>query len=332
MSSQEVDRDVISKMKRVDSTLAAGTKAIVPVTAGVLQPHHPAIMEDTHDIPISEKLEALPFLSQENVRIDTEITQEDIDTIKKKAYVATLRDFDRWLINDYLKGVDDQVKKAWLLDVYPEWFDRQKEAIDSLNDVKKKYELLRLEGPTTLEEIYFMYAFERDASSYEGSIAHYALNGILGASSAADVKTKLGLKDDQYDPFVQKSFERGLFNTRKRFNQMFKQWMLVYNNDTAAMATDRPPIYGPSNTEVGMLNKQQLTRLSMPYAMVRNAHESEPAISQVSDSRYKNALKGHRSSLQPIELAPTKISNAWTSPASHVPFTPQFASGYNWLK
>jgi hypothetical protein len=314
--TQAIDGDVISKMKNVDRMLADEAIAVIPVAAGMNEPHHPTMIKDERTIPVSEKLMAAGYLgiNKRDIKIDAEITQEDIDTIKRKSYVATLRDFDRWLIEDYLGGVDDQVKKAWLLEVYPEWFERQKEAIDQLNDVKRRYEIMRIEGPTTLEDIYFMFKFEQDKDTYEGSIANYALSGILGAVP----KTSFGSEE-----VVQKSFERGLFNTRKRFNEMFRIWMTVHGNNATAAAAAKPARGPPSQQEFSRLNRVNVGALGQPYEQAAYNVSNSERVNATNIARVNPIRAGNRDG-----LTPRSVPNVFDG--RNVVKTPGFFSAMNW--
>lgn len=269
----DVDRNIQKVIKKVDKKLIDGIVPVIPVSSGVGAPEAPAMVDgDKSEPPISEKLryaETLLPAGHKPLQIQTEITQKDIDIIKRKAYVATLRDFDDWLIKTYLGGVNDQVKRAWLLEVYPGWFERQTEAISKLNDVKKKYELMKIDGPKSIEDIYFMYVYERDLHNYDGSLAYMSQKGILGIMSPNDYYAAAGQDPakpnaTEAETFYQKSFERGLFNTRKRNLEMFNVWMFA--NQNMGANADLSQVIGPK-PDKDKLEWAQTLANKMPYIL-----------------------------------------------------------------
>lgn len=204
-------------MKAVDKAVDDRTQNLVPNRLGVTGPDSVVDVGKHPTPPVTEKLQYLPLLVPGKTPvIHTEVTQEDIDIIKHKRYIALLRDFDHWLINVYMGGLDTEVKRAWLRNACPEWFQRQNEAIDLIHDVKRKYDILRgaNENQLSVEDCYFMFRYERELK--------YKFNEYTAMNLANSNQLGVFYQEQEPDALqVQTAFERGLFNTRRRFYEMY---------------------------------------------------------------------------------------------------------------
>lgn len=270
------DIDITKTMKRVDNKLLNMTANINPVDAGVTGPVHPTLVDgDKSEPPVLEKVRYARMLTGQDPRIDTVIKDEDIEIIKRKAYITTLKDFDRWLIKEYLGDVTDLNKRAWLRDVYPKWFERQQEAMEKLNDVKRKYEIMKIEGPITLEDIYFMYMYEKDLSRYGGSLVNMSNKKVLGLMSedeyrsAASETEAAATTTDKADKYYRKSFERGLFNSRKRTLDMAREMVLALSMGIPGDRVAEFPIAGPQYATPENVTTDEF-KLNYPYRAASN--------------------------------------------------------------
>jgi hypothetical protein len=72
-----------------------------------------------------------------------------------------------------------------------------------MNDVKKTYEIMRIEGPKTIEDLYFMYQFNKAAETHLGS-------------NLAIITTNNGNIPFTSDAYGNEQFDRGIFNMRRR--------------------------------------------------------------------------------------------------------------------
>lgn len=245
---QALADDTISKLKGVDNMLERqiNPKYVVPVVSGRNPPYGPGYYEDKQILPIEDKVHYAPALlgeSGNDPEITTEITNEDVKKMKNKAYIATLRDFDRWVV-EYMEGLglDQPQKKEWLRNVYPEFFERQVEAMKMLHDAQAKYEKLCVEGARTIEDMYFMYMFEKenlmDHSTQDGS-AQNELGGLYD-----------GRVDIDMDTIGNVAFERGIWNTRKRLVSMLTQWGIVSGHPNKDGKYEQDKYYlGPNFSE-----------------------------------------------------------------------------------
>lgn len=164
--------DIMQKLKKVESEQDGDMVHVVPVTAGPGIEHPMSIRSDEKEPDISEKLRFKNLLLPEgqDVRIDAKISDEDIEILEHKAYVAKTRDFYEWLVNSYLgydqKNLDDQ-GLAWLREHCPEYLDLQTKTMEKMNDDRTRYELIMLNGPTSLKDIMFCYVYDRERQNNE---------------------------------------------------------------------------------------------------------------------------------------------------------------------
>jgi hypothetical protein len=200
---------ILSTMKSVDKKLEGMNQEIVNTPAGD-RAYHPYLVEKTPDPSVMEKVKYSALLTGKEPEVRTTIDQEDIDILKRKAYITLIRDFDRWVIKDFLGALDSETKKAWLRETYPSFFTRQVETMKKLNDVKAKYEILKIEGPETIEDLYFMFTYENLAAqdTFKHSILNSDFYGITSEPDAAKMAS-----------FATKQFERGMFNLYERMQR-----------------------------------------------------------------------------------------------------------------
>jgi hypothetical protein len=222
------EEGVIEMMKRVDDKIIAKTDNVVAVDAGIQGPAHPVAAEllgaDKRVTQAIEKMTYAPILLSDAVNepleVTANITSEDLTSIKDKAYVAQLKDFNRWFVATQLgAGALTGPKKAYVQSIYPEFFEVQAEAIDKLNETRARYEKLQIDGCQTLEEIYFCFVFERDFMHEPGSVGALATlppNANAGQGPLLGIETKqlMGAR------LPTSTFERGLFSYSKELRKM----------------------------------------------------------------------------------------------------------------
>lgn len=203
-------KETISSLRNVDRSITRQLPAPVAVvheadtggTAG------PASYKHSPQPTVTERA-ALANEIGRPARIQVAVTDEDVKRAEEKAWLRVLWDFDTWVVKGYLQGLDGPAKKDWLKRHYPELFERMEEAINALNEAKAKYEKMKLDKINSLEDMWFMYTFERDVPFMENHIFSM-MNSILGI----EVQGKTGV------PFTQnEAFARGVWNIRRRFNQ-----------------------------------------------------------------------------------------------------------------
>jgi hypothetical protein len=215
----------IQSFKAIDDMIGRHVQpgSIVPVRAGTEPPYHAGVYADgktpfLEDVSRFEKVLA----GTQHMDYVTPLTMQDVEAMKDKAYVATLWDFDRWVVDDVMRSLPltEPQKKAWLRETYPEFFDRQVEAMKLLEDLQSKYDKLIVTGPESLEDMIFMFFFEKEMRIKHTSSKYAA---------ARDVNLPHGLTSFQTAPtaaWIRSAFERGIWNSRKRFLELFKTFTL----------------------------------------------------------------------------------------------------------
>jgi len=151
------------------------------------------------------------LLTDKIPEISVPVTDEDVQLMKEKEDLRTLWDFDRWVVDEYLGPLDAPEKKDWLRRRYPEFFDRMIEAMKELNEAKAKYEKMRIDTPKSIGDLWFLYTFERDYPMYKNNIQSL-MNNVLGLMDRADA--------DEAGLYEETAFQRGMWNLRKRFNEI----------------------------------------------------------------------------------------------------------------
>lgn len=132
-----------SNMRNLTSSISAGSEGQAP----------PAIM----------KARAAHLLGQaQGGETEIVVGDKDVEGMQERAWLSILRDFDFWVVNQYLVSLDDASKKDWLREHYPEWFERQEDTMRKYREAQKHYQSLTVHGPQNKEDMFFMYVFETE--------------------------------------------------------------------------------------------------------------------------------------------------------------------------
>jgi len=219
--------DTIEMFRREDAKLEDALQYVVPIKHGTNNLWGPATYEDKGMPAIWEKRNYLGLLAPGAALNPTiEITQEDIDTLKNKAYMQTEYDFNNY-VGELIKPDTSPANKAFLQKIYPAWFDKQRKTIETWHDTKKKIENLLLMGPKSQEDLFMLYR-----------LGYSNTTGI--APTKKDEEQQMGKFDElvkqvtgqapgiswkaQSAEETAMNFQRGLFNQDRR-NLMSKAMM-----------------------------------------------------------------------------------------------------------
>ena len=155
------------------------------------------------------------------------VTASDADfrLIEQKRRVAEEANFDRWIGEKYHKG--DVVKRKWLQDVVPEYYDAREQDIDERAEFAKTVAKLKLRGPRTTDEMILLYGLMEGKIPLEDgwNVIGYAEEGksdtdrfnrfkgnLFGPyryRTEAERKTAAG--DTVHNPFNQPNLSKSLF-------------------------------------------------------------------------------------------------------------------------
>jgi hypothetical protein len=119
-------------------------------------------------------------------------TQSDIDVLMKKDAEKELLNFESFLQQYF--DLDNPLHQKLLLELYPNYFDRRFQVIQEKLKLQERIAHLKLFGPQTKEDIFFMYSL---------------YNGDIDWPEGAVFDTKVD------ETKSQKAFNRGFFNYKK---------------------------------------------------------------------------------------------------------------------
>lgn len=235
----------IKAMKHVDNMLQKVVKPeyIMPIVGGEGIAVNAGYYEDPTVIPLDEKMQYSKVLGmgQGEPRVTLDLTKEDIDVMKSKADVAMLRDFDTWVVTQLgASGLTAEEKRQWLKEIYPQFLERMEKACHYVIENEHKYKKMQLTNPQSLEDMVWMYFFEKYAM-LDGSNFDFMdiLNGVYpkaGANAANNTERQARM-----------AFERGLFNSKKRFMDYMIEFYM--NRPWAEQAAPGGPReFNPPNT------------------------------------------------------------------------------------
>jgi hypothetical protein len=209
MSTQH---EVLSVIRGAEKAIDKNSPLPIPISSA--EPTGPVAYQHSKEAPLATKARLADILSETKAEVQVPVTDEDVKRMKEKAQLATLWDFDKWVAETFLKGASEPARKAWLKKYYPEFFDRQIEAMKKLNDAKERYEKILIDQPHNLADLWFRYTYERDYEYFQTSTME-AQNMMLGL-----VKTEHGPESDAFElrAFTgNEAFQRGVWNSRKQF-------------------------------------------------------------------------------------------------------------------
>jgi hypothetical protein len=210
--TQSATYDTIATLRREDEKMTNAMQFIVPVSHG-RGLWAPGTYMDTGEAPISEKVTYSQMLTGQNVVPQVQITDEDIQKVRDKTWMATLYDFDNW-VGEYLKPNQNPANKALLDKIYPEWLDRQKQVVENYHDMKKRVETLKITGPKNREDLFLFYRMGYPTASEMGQNSEFAAytqrNDGPALGRRGQNQIPISLEQDQMN------FQRGIFNLNRR--------------------------------------------------------------------------------------------------------------------
>ena len=215
--------DLVKSFKGVDRMLGkvVGRDEIVPVT-GSEQTAHPGAYLHRQEVPLSEKNRLVTTFTAIEPELTSTITDKDVEIMKDKAYMATLYDFDEWVAKRVANlDLSTPEKYAWVRDIYPEWFQRKINAINDLQDAKAKYEKLCIDGPSTIQDLFYMYRFDqfqKDIPFAAEKLKNRDAMAFMSLSTgppAGEGGEQVQARAD-FATYKKLAFQRGVMNPRKR--------------------------------------------------------------------------------------------------------------------
>lgn len=124
-----------------------------------------------------------------------EITKEDVRIMEEKAAKAKEMEFDQWVAQKFQPN-KDPATKAWLREVYPDFYDKQVKVIEDWTDTVKQLNSIKILGPQNVDDLALLWhIYNGDAA---GELQTY-MKEIPSGIQNIDQKTE--------------ALQRGLFNT-----------------------------------------------------------------------------------------------------------------------
>ncbi len=155
---------IIQELKEADSRIASSIRYFVGVPHENLKGKDgsnigmwgPVAYPPTQDPQIMDKVNFGEMLTGTQVQPTVQVTDEDVQVMKDKAWMAQLMDFNNW-VGTVFEPEKSPANKELLSRVYPEWIQMQKDEIDNWHDMKKRIETIKLKGADNKEDLFLMY-------------------------------------------------------------------------------------------------------------------------------------------------------------------------------
>lgn len=203
MSSEFTQRDAENVAEAQEKLRKLGERQFEaqPLTDGQFPAHYFAKKKDEERVRLIQ--EYIRFLNQPGQLTDAgkggvaalyTPTEDDIRVIERKDQEKRLVQFEGFLEKHF--NMKNPMHQKLLNDIYPQYYDRRLEIINDNLKLQEKMARLKLYGPQTQEDIFFLFAL------YQGDIE-------LPTTLASDLDTK---------PFNEQRYVRGMFNAKKWAN------------------------------------------------------------------------------------------------------------------
>lgn len=235
---------MLQKIKNEDERIAKGMRLFVPSILGT-SGEKPAWLgrsfKADKNIPLVEKFEAAKhLLGEKGYQLAVALSEEDVKKTKDKSEINRLRDFHNWLVRKYLHDLDEESKKDWLMEHYPDFYKMLFEYVDKTAEMEGEYQRLNIEGPTTIEELAKLYTYEKEilnAPTYSNLSADAFARMITGAEG---FKTEAQRVNVQGEPF-----RRGVYNSR--YSKIIAETSNVNIHDAVPGRISYTSAQGPDN-------------------------------------------------------------------------------------
>jgi hypothetical protein len=216
---------IIEMMRREDAKIEDMIDFVTPVSRGGNE-YGPMIYSDKKEPSAWEKQTYSQILTGREAQPIVEVTQEDVNILKNKAYRATEKDFNDY-VGNLLRPDENPANKAFLHKIYPEWFSQQKKAIETWHDTQKRIQSLLIVGPKNEEDLFLLYrlgygsADPAEAKQLGKKTTNVGYNkqllDSLDVSKRPQVRYSSGASDAEFiSDKRMNDFQRGVFNTNKR--------------------------------------------------------------------------------------------------------------------
>jgi len=230
--------ETIRMFKEEDAKLDSVLQYVVPVSHGSGGVHGPAYYPHKKEPAIWEKQDyAKLLIPNAQIQPRLEITDEDIQVMKDKAYRATEWDFNNY-VGEMLKPNESPANKAFLHKIYPEWFTKQTQAIENWHDTKKRIEKLQIMGPKSKEDLFMLYRLGFTQNGGIGSANEHTQGQFRPLIKQVNDPAPTVGQNMQSAREIRANFQRGIFNTdRKTLTAKSMQ----YGNRSAFVPRDLSP-------------------------------------------------------------------------------------------
>jgi hypothetical protein len=128
------------------------------------------------------------------------VTDEDVKRVKQTAMLSRIQEFNDW-IGARFSPYENPANREVLRKVYPEWFEGQKKAIEDWHKLKQRSEELKVIGPTSKEDLYFM----------------WKMFGQKDAELLAKLDSPVGLRPMTLEDRNKRGFVRGILNRHQQW-------------------------------------------------------------------------------------------------------------------
>lgn len=151
---------MLTAMRDVDKRINAGLKTLVPINYGEGSHVKMSYAPKTH-APMIERMDVGKVLTGNDITPVVNVTEEDVENLKEVADKKELLNFESWALERY-KPWESPVNKEAFNNMYPEFYERFKQADNEWFEAQKKLDRIRVGGGENWQDLYYLYRFEKD--------------------------------------------------------------------------------------------------------------------------------------------------------------------------
>lgn len=254
---------IIQELKEADSRIASSIRYFVGVPHENIKGQDgsnvgmwgPVAYPHTKDPQIMDKVNFGEMLTGTQVQPTVQVTDEDVQVMKDKAWMAQLMDFNNW-VGTVFEPEKSPANKELLSRVYPEWIQMQKDEIDNWHDMKKRIETIKLKGADNKEDLFLMYRLGWPSTDGATIKDPYLSEALSTHNAPGLARFNTGWRQGADPAF---NFQRGIGNSRKKVlqTQALASGPMKYRDDrftNTVIAND-----GGRFLQGNMIGKQVLT-------------------------------------------------------------------------
>lgn len=213
-----MSKEVVANLRKADKSLDELVRYGVPISVGKEDGKElfaNASYRHVTDPPIIEKKQYAQALTGErDVKPIIQITDDDVEALKAKAWLNVKRDFYNWLGTKY-NPAGNPANRELLKKLCPEFFTERQEDWDNYIKLVGDYQKAKIAGAKDIRDLMLLYRTDKEYQSTTPGAVNYD-EDLAAMVTKPESEPKIMTSDQAQALRTSRNFEKGIFNIRNR--------------------------------------------------------------------------------------------------------------------